>query len=143
MLCARNTGSSRPRNQAERNTKRWHTQQVCTASTALPDHRDFYGNTKGNRGRFFRRKACPSRAKLTGAQPEASAQPVSALLPCFCPSSSCQLWQGRILHPSAVEVCRDLSPFAQLEASPTAVSQTQGPTQTHIYTYIYTKISAQ
>lgn len=43
--------------------------------------------------------------------------------PCFCPSSSCQLWQRRILHPSAVDVCRDLSLFAQLEASPTAVSQ--------------------
>lgn len=63
----------------------WHRQQVCTASSALPDHRDFYGNRKGNRGRFFRRKACPSRAKLTGAQPEASAQPVSALLPLFLP----------------------------------------------------------
>lgn len=55
---------------------------------------------------------------------------------CFCPSSSCQLWQGKILHPSAVDVCRDLSLFAQLEASPTAVSQTQGPSQTHIYIHI-------
>lgn len=68
----------------------------------------------GNGGRFFRRKQCSSRAKLAGAQPEASAQPASALLPLFLPQQqlpvvarknsapfSCRCLQGFVILCSA------------------------------------------
>lgn len=53
--------------------------------------------------------------KCVPAEPswlEPSQRPLLSLsqhcFPWSCPSSSCQLWQGRILHPSALDVCKDL-----------------------------------
>lgn len=111
-------------------------QQVCAASTPCQTTQTFMETQEATGVIFYRRKPYPGRAEPARAQPEASAHRVSAAVsPVSASAAAASCGKEKNSHPLAVGICRGLSLFAQLTASPRTTSQNRGPTKAHISVY--------